>query len=209
MSQVPLKNLKNEELRSLELPEKVFGYPPKPHLVYEAVCHYRAEGRAGTHSTKNRVDVAGGGRKPWRQKKTGRARHGSTRSPLWRGGGTVHGPKHRDHGYRLPRKMRWNALRSVLSDKVREGKLMVVEALDLDSHRTRDLLGTLAALGLAETKTLLVDGEANRSLELASRNLPRVRSARAMALNAYDVLDHEIVVLSVPALETLQEWLTP
>jgi large subunit ribosomal protein L4 len=209
MSQVPVKNLKNEELRSLELPEGVCDYPPKPHLVYEAVCHYRAQGRAGTHSTKNRVDVAGGGRKPWRQKKTGRSRHGSVRSPLWRGGGTIHGPTHRDHGYRLPRKMRWNALRSVLSDKVREGKLMVVESLEVDSHRTRDLLGMLTGLGLAETKTLLVDDGSNRSLELASRNLPRVRWTRAMALNAYDVLDHEVVVLSVPALEILQEWLAP
>jgi large subunit ribosomal protein L4 len=207
MSQVQVKNLKNEELRSLELPEKVFDYPPKPHLVYEAVCHYRAQGRAGTHATKNRVDVAGGGRKPWRQKKTGRSRHGSIRSPLWRGGGTVHGPEFRDHGYRLPRKMRWNALRSVLSAKVREGKLLVVDTLELDSHRTRDLLKTLVTLGLAETKTLLVDGGANRSLELASRNLPRTRSTRAMALNAYDVLDHDVVVLSVPALEALQEWL--
>ena len=119
----------------------------------------------------------------------------------------MHGPEPRDHGYRLPRKMRWNELRSVLSDKVREGKLMVVDTLELESHRTRDLLGTLATLGLAETKTLLVDGEANRSLDLASRNLPRVRSTRAMALNAYDVLDHDVVVLSVPALEALQEWL--
>jgi large subunit ribosomal protein L4 len=207
MSQVPVKNLKNEELRNLELPEGVFGYAAKPHLVYEAVCHYRAVGRAGSHATKNRTVVAGGGRKPWRQKKTGRSRHGSIRSPLWRGGGTIHGPEPRDHGYRMPRRMRWNALRSVLSEKAREGKLVVVEDLELESHRTRDLQGVLTTLGLGDVKTLLVDADANRSLDLASRNLSRVQAARAMGLNAYDVLDHEVIVLSVSALEALREWL--
>ena len=159
MSAVQVRNLKNEEVSSLELPGKVFAYPAKPHLVYEAVCHFRAVGRAGTHATKNRVDVAGGGRKPYRQKKTGRARAGSIRSPLWRGGGTVHGPHPRDYGFNFPRKMRWNAVRSVLSEKVREGKLMVVDELKLDSHKTRDLGKTLKTLGLAEKKALLVDSQ--------------------------------------------------
>lgn len=207
MSAVQVRNLKNQELRSLELPEKVFGYPAKPHLVYEAVCHYRAVARAGTHATRNRIDVSGGGRKPYRQKKTGRARAGSIRSPLWRGGGTVHGPQPRDYGYSFPRRMRWNAVRSVLSEKVREGKLIVVDDLQVASHKTKDLAKTLETMGLAGEKTLLVDTEVNEALALAARNLPRAATLRVMALNAYDLLDSEVLVLSVPAVERLQEWL--
>lgn len=207
MSAVQVRNLKNEEVRSLELPGKVFAYPAKPHLVYEAVCHFRAVGRAGTHATKNRVEVAGGGRKPYRQKKTGRARAGSTRSPLWRGGGTVHGPQPRDYGFNFPRKMRWNAVRSVLSEKVREGRLMVVDEFKFESHKTRELGSTLKTLGLEQKKALLVDAEIQEPLALAARNLQGVRTLRVMALNAYDLLDHDYVVLSVPAVERLQEFL--
>jgi large subunit ribosomal protein L4 len=207
MSAVQVRNLKNDDLRSLELSDVVFGYPAKPHLVYEAVCHFRAVARAGTHSTRNRVDVAGGGRKPYRQKKTGRARAGSTRSPLWRGGGTVHGPHPRDYSYNFPRRMRWNAVRSVLSEKVREGSLMVVDELKIASHKTRDLLKTLDTMKLAGSKVLLVDTEVHESLVLAARNLQKVRTMRVMALNAYDLLNNDVVVLSVPAVERLQEWL--
>ncbi|MFQ6674524.1 MAG: 50S ribosomal protein L4 [Fidelibacterota bacterium] len=191
----------------MDLSDQVFAYPLKPHLIYEAVCHYRAEGRAGTHSTKNRSVVSGGGRKPWRQKKTGRARAGSIRSPLWRGGGTVHGPVPRSYGYAFPRRMRWNALRSVLSQKVREERFMVVEDLKVKSPRTQDLLAILGFLGLEKTKTLLVDENENRELFLASRNLQRVHAVRAMGLSAYHVLDHDTVVASTAAVQQLQEWL--
>jgi large subunit ribosomal protein L4 len=207
MSAVQVRNLMNKELRSLELSDKVFAYPAKPHLVYEAVCHFRAVARAGTHSTRNRVDVAGGGRKPYRQKKTGRARAGSTRSPLWRGGGTVHGPKPRDYSYNFPRRMRWNAVRSVLSEKVREGNLMVVDDLQVASHKTRDLLKTLDTMKVAGSKALLVDVDVHDSLGLAARNIKKVKTMRVMALNAYDLLDSDVVILSVPAVERLQEWL--
>jgi large subunit ribosomal protein L4 len=209
MPQVQLRDLKNREVRALDLPGEVFDYPARPHLVYEAVCHHRARQRAGTHATKNRVDVSGGGRKPWRQKKTGRARVGSIRSPLWRGGGTVHGPEPRDYDYAFPRRMQRNALRSVLSEKVRDGKLVVVSDLALASHRTRDFVATLEGLGLTASKTLFVDTEIGRELGLAAGNLGRVRTQRAMQLNAYDVLNHEVLVLSLPALERLAEWLTP
>jgi large subunit ribosomal protein L4 len=151
--------------------------------------------------------VSGGGRKPWKQKKTGRARHGSIRSPLWRGGGTVHGPHPRDYDFAFPPRMRRNALRSALSDKARAGGLVVLDALAPDSHRTRDLRDSLAGLGLADAKVLLVDTEIDRNLELASANLPRVAARRALALHAYDILDHDTVVLSVPAIERLTEWL--
>lgn len=207
MAAVQVRNLKNEELHSIDLSEKVFDYPAKPHLVYEAVCHYRAVGRAGTHATKNRVDVAGGGKKPWRQKKTGRARAGSSRSPLWRGGGTVHGPKPRDYGFNFPRKMRWNAVRSVLSEKVREGHFMVIDKLHAESHKTSDFAGTLSTLGLAGSKTLLVDVDIQQPLGLATRNLQKVQAQRVMALNAYDLLDSDYVVMSEPAVRCLQEWL--
>lgn len=207
MSAVQVRNLKNEEVSSLELPDRVFAYPAKHHLVYEAVCHFRAVGRAGTHATKNRKDVAGGGRKPYRQKKTGRARAGSIRSPLWRGGGTIHGPQPRDYGFNFPRKMRWNAVRSVLSEKAREGKLLVLDELKIESHKTRDLGKTLKTLGLAEKKALLVDSQIPEPLVLAARNLRGVQTLRVMALNAYDILDHEFVVLTVPAIARLQEFL--
>ena len=206
-TQVQVRNLKNEAVRGMDLSESVFAYASKPHLVYEAVCHFRARARKGTHSTKTRAEVAGGGRKPWKQKKTGRARAGSIRSPLWRGGGIVHGPHPRDYDYPFPRKMRWKALRSVLSEKVREETLIVVENLSLDSHKTRDLLPVLRQMGLEERKALLVDSDTNEKLWLACRNLQKIKSIRAMALNAYDVLDHDVVVLSVPAVERLQGWL--
>jgi 50S ribosomal protein L4/50S ribosomal protein uL3 len=209
MTQVQIRNLKNKELRAVELPEAVFGYPKRPHLVYEAVLHYLAEGRAGTHATKNRSFVSGGGKKPWKQKKTGRSRHGSIRSPLWRGGGTVQGPKPHLYGYAFPRQMRWNALRSVLSEKAREGRLILVDGFELGSHRTKDLTQVLEKLGLEGTKTLLVDTEINRNLDLAARNLQGVQTARASGLNVPQVLHHDVLVLSESALSRLTEWLAP
>lgn len=207
MAQVTIRTLKNTTVRPLDLPPSVFDYSMRPHLLYEAVCHYRAKGRAGTHATKNRVDVSGGGRKPWKQKKTGRARVGSIRSPLWRGGGTVQGPHPRDYDFAFPPRMRRNALRSALSDKARSGGLLVVDALHPASHRTRDLRDSLAGLGLGDAKVLLVDTDLDRNLALAAANLPRVAARRALALHAYDILDHDTVVLSVPAVERLTEWL--
>ncbi|MFQ5669401.1 MAG: 50S ribosomal protein L4 [Acidobacteriota bacterium] len=209
MLQIPITNLKNQNLREITLPSEVFSYPLKRHLIYEAVCYFRARDRAGSAATKNRSDVAGGGRKPWRQKKTGRARHGSSRSPLWRGGGTIQGPHPRSYDFAFPRRMQRNALRSVLSEKVREGKLRVVEPLAVESRRTRDLLRTLEVMDLAGSKTLLVDDEVDPCLDLATRNLKNVATVRTLALNAYRVLDHETVVLSVPAVKRLEGWLGP
>lgn len=207
MPELAVKNLDNKDVRRLELSGTVFDYPSKPYLVHEAICHHLASARAGTHATKTRKDVSGGGRKPWRQKKTGRARAGSIRSPLWRGGGTVHGPHPRSYDYGFPRRKRANALRSVLSEKVREQRLVVVEDLALQSHRTRDLLATLDKLGLADAKALLVDTDLGRELTLASRNLKSIQVGRATGLNAYDVLNHDVLVLTVAAVERLQEWL--
>jgi large subunit ribosomal protein L4 len=207
MPEVSVRNLKNEELRRLELAEEVFGYPLKRHLLYEAVHHQLAARRSGTAKTKNRSEIRGGGRKPWRQKHTGRARHGSTRSPLWRTGGTVFGPQPRSYDYAFPKKARRGALRSALSQKVREGKLIVVDSMQLESHKTRDLKTILEGGFSGIGKTLMVyDGE-NRNLSLAARNLGAVTAVRSPGISVVDLLRHDTVLVSEAALEQLQEVL--
>jgi large subunit ribosomal protein L4 len=207
MAEIKVRNWKNEPVRSLELDESIFGYPLKEHLIYEAVCAYRDGGRAGTHKTKNRVEVSGGTKKLWKQKHTGRARMGDNRSPLWRHGGTIHGPVPRDYSWSFPRKMRKNALKSALSQKLRDGKLVCLEGFDLPSHKTRELESALGAgLGITE-KVLLVPVETETNLERAASNNPRLKVVRALGLSIVDVLDHEVIVFSEPALVRLSEVL--
>jgi len=136
MAKLPVVDLEGKEVKNLDLPDEVFGTPLKSNLIQEAVLAYRAAGRRGTHATKNRSDVRGGGKKPWRQKKTGRARHGSIRSPIWKGGGTVFGPQPHEYVYAFPRKKRHGALRSALSAKLKDGRLVVVESLRLSEPKT-------------------------------------------------------------------------
>jgi len=207
MPEVSVRNLKNEELRRLELAEEIFDYPLKRHLLYEAVHHQLAARRSGTAKTKNRSELRGGGRKPWRQKHTGRARAGSTRSPLWRSGGTVFGPQPRSYDYAFPKKARRSAMRSALSQKVRDEKLIVLESLQLESHRTRDLLAILEKGLTLEGKTLMVyDGE-NPNLRMASRNLRVVTAVRSPAVSVVDLLRHDTVLMTEAALEQLKEVL--
>jgi large subunit ribosomal protein L4 len=209
MPEITVRNWKNETLRTLEVSEAVFDYPEKPHLVYEAVCAYRAAGRAGTHQTKNRKFVSGGTRKLWRQKGTGRARVGDNRSPLWRHGGTIHGPLPRDYAWRFPKKMRRNALRSALSDKLRQGKLVCIEGFGIDSHRSKLLEDALRdGLGV-ENKALLMTLEEERNLELAARNNPRLSVVRALGLSIVDLLDCDTLVASEEAVKRLNEVLAP
>jgi large subunit ribosomal protein L4 len=208
MPEVKVRNLKNEELRSLGLSDEVFDAPLREHLIYQAVHHHMAEQRSGTASTKTRADVSGSGRKLWRQKKTGRARIGSIRSPLWRKGGTVHGPHPRDYGYHFPRKMRSGALRSVLSQRMREGRLLVLDSLEVPTHKTKDLLGMLRDLGLEGSTALLVDEKENRNLDLAARNLPQVRALPLSSLNVYDILACQFLLLSEAATVKLGERLS-
>ena len=207
MPKISVINWKKKKLRSLELSESVFDYPLKDHLIYEAVLAYQAAGRRGTHKVKNRIEVSGGSRKPWRQKGTGRARTGDNRSPLWRHGGTVHGPSPRDYSWKFPRKMRRNAIRSALAEKLREGKLICVEAFDLKTHRTKDLEQAVSAGLGVEAKTLLVSIDEERNLELAARNNPRMTAVRAMGLSIVDLLGHDTVVCSEPAFKRLDEVL--
>ena len=192
---------------SVELDPVVFEAAVKPHLFHAEVRRQLAKRRAGTHSTKNRAFVSGGGIKPWRQKGTGRARQGSIRAPQWAGGGVVFGPVPRSYEHDLPKKMRRAALRSALSLRLREGALTVVEALALEAPRTRLLLDALRDLGLADASVLVVIGEVDPSLELAARNLPRVDVLRAVGLNVYDVLRHDRLVVTQDALGRIHQRL--
>src|SRR5438552_59197 len=170
MPKVDVWNLNHEKIGELDLAAEVFGAEINKALLYEGVRHYQAGRRAGTHATKTRDRVSGSGRKLWKQKGTGRARVGSVRSPLWRHGGTVHGPHPRDYSYRLPKKMVAGALRSALSAKVAENRLTVIDAFTLASHKTKDFLKILDRFESARP-TLLVDVGENHNLELSSRNL--------------------------------------
>ncbi|MBI4752649.1 MAG: 50S ribosomal protein L4 [Acidobacteria bacterium] len=206
MPVVKVRNLKNEEVGEIELSERVFGAPLNKALIYEAVKEFRARGRAGTVATKTRGDVSGAGRKLWKQKGTGRARIASLRSPLWKGGGNVHGPQPRDWGYQIPKKMRRGAIRAALSERLREGGVIVVDDFSLQQHKTRDLVAILSTLGV-EKRALLVDSLENRNLILASRNLPDVDHTNSFGLNIFNVLLHEQIVLSKRAVGEIEKIL--
>lgn len=203
---IAVKNLSNKKVKDLEIPEEVFAYPYKEHLIYLAVEAYRAAQRAGSHKAKGRGEVAGSGRKLWRQKGTGRARVGSVRSPLWRGGGAVHGPRPRNHEKELSPREKRNALKSALARKLGEERLMVVDTLDLESHKTSALIKTLGGLGV-EGKALLIDRWDNEKLSMAARNNPALKTVDALAVNVYDVVDRSYLVMSESALTRLVEVL--
>lgn len=184
----------------------LFGEKPREHLVYEVVHMQQASRRAGTHATKTRGFVSGGGAKPWRQKGTGRARSGSNRSPIWAGGATVFGPQPRDYGYRVPAKARRVALRSVLADRQRSGALTVVDRIELAEAKTKRVVEMLGALGLAGS-VLIVSKDENVALERAARNLKSVKVLRCAGVNVYDVLKHQHVLLTQDAVQALAERL--
>jgi large subunit ribosomal protein L4 len=207
MPSVDIIDLNNQVVGSLELADDVFAAPVNEHLLYEAVRCYQAGQRSGTASTKTRHEVSGSGKKLWRQKGTGRARMGSIRSPLWRHGGTVHGPQPRDYSYKLPRKMELGALRSALSAKLRDGELRIVQAFTLQDHKTRSFRAVLDRLDANKT-VLVVDHEAdNRNLSLASRNLRGVEFVNTKDVNAYNLLRASKVLLSEGAARKLGEAL--
>jgi large subunit ribosomal protein L4 len=205
---VQVVNAENKKVRELSLSPAVFGVKVNQHLLYEAVKHQRAGARRGTHMAKNRALVSGSGRKPWKQKGTGRARVGEIRTPLWRHGGTVFGPVPRDYSYAMPRKARAAALRSALSQRVREGALRVVEGFPLEAPKTKLLKGILGQLGVAG-KTLLVEHEPAPALVLSGRNIPELRIVDDSHLTVYDVLDCQTLLVSQEAIGRLEERLTP
>jgi large subunit ribosomal protein L4 len=208
MPTVKVRNLKNEEVGDLELSEAVFGAEKNEALIHAAVRNFMANARAGTVGTKTRGDVSGAGRKLWKQKGTGRARIASIRSPLWKGGGNAHGPQPRDWSYNLPKKMKRGALRSALSERVREGNLIVLEEFSLKEGKTKSFVQLLGQLGL-EGKTLIVDSLENENLLRASRNVQRAKVVNSHGLNIYDLLYHEKLVLSRAAVQELAELLGP
>jgi large subunit ribosomal protein L4 len=208
MPTVKVRNLKNKEVGEVQLSDVVFGAPFNEPLIHAAVRNFMANARQGTSATKTRGDVSGAGRKLWKQKGTGRARIASLRSPLWKGGGNVHGPQPRDWSYNMPKKMRRGALRSALSERVREGNVIVVEGWSLAKPKTKDFVASLATLGL-EGKTLIVDTFDNENLMLSARNLQRAKVVNSLGLNIYDLLYHEKLVLSQAAIEELEQLLGP
>src|SRR3984957_6333730 len=207
MPTVDVVDLNNQKVGEVELDDKVFGAEVNNDLLYESVRHYLAGRRAGTHKVKTRHEVAGSGKKLWKQKGTGRARMGSVRSPIWRHGGTVHGPVPRDYSYKLPRKMQLGALRSALSAKLRDGELRVVSEFKIGDVKTKAMRLTLDKVEAKRT-VLLVDNNAdNRNLQLSSRNLKGVKVVSSRDVNVYDLLGHEQVFLSQAAAEKLSEAL--
>jgi large subunit ribosomal protein L4 len=206
MPTVDVVDLNNEKVSEVELADEVFGAPVNEALLYEAVRQFQASNRAGTHKTKVRSEVAGSGKKLWKQKGTGRARVGSVRSPVWRHGGTVHGPQPRDYSYKLPRKMLQGALRSALSAKVRDGELKVVQAFNLEDHKTKSAMNTLARLEGGRT-VLVVDNGDNRNLELGLRNLKGVTLMATREVNPYHLLGHKSVLISEAAARKFSEAL--
>jgi large subunit ribosomal protein L4 len=203
-----VKNWENKVVGSVDLPDAVFAREVNEHLVWEVVRAYLASRRRGTHKVKGRSEVVGSGAKPWRQKHTGRARAGTRKSPLWRSGGVTHGPQPRSYAVKVNRKARRAALSGALSQRVAEGRLMVIESLDLDAPKTGDFMKRLDQLGLAGEKVLLVEGLENLNLHLASRNRPEIKMLDATSLNAYEVLNHRWIVASEPAVRSLVEVLS-
>ena len=206
MANIDVLDLHGKKVGTLELADEVFG-AINEDLLWEAVKHYRASQRAGTHATKNRKLVSGAGKKLWKQKGTGRARVGSIRSPLWRHGGTVHGPQPRSYDYQFPKKKLLGALRSALAAKFADGKLTVVEAFELSEPKTKSLRKTLDSL-VVEKTALLVDGEkGNRNLQLSSRNVEGVELMAGNQVHPYHLLRYDTAIFTRPALEKLQNSL--
>src|SRR5688572_595358 len=203
MPTVKVRNLKNKEVGEVTLSDAVFGAKLNESLIHAAVMNYRANARAGTSATKTRGNVSGSGRKLWKQKGTGRARIASLRSPLWKGGGNVHGPQPRDWSYEMPKKMRRGALRSALSERLREGNLVVIDEFTFSSPKTKDFISTMSELGAA-AKTLVVDSLDNANLVLSARNVQKTK-----VTNSYDLIYHEKLFISKSAVEELNRILDP
>ena len=213
MPTAKVRNLKNKEVGEVELSEAVFGVDLNEPLIHAALRNFLANRRQGTVATKTRGNVSGGGKKPWRQKGTGRARVASNRSPLWRGGGRVHGPQPRDWSYKMPKKMRRGALRSALSERLREGNLIVIDDFSISAPKTNVFVDVIKTLGFTgdkkPVKVLIVDSLDNVNLILSSRNVQKMKVTNGYGLNIYDLLYHEKLLISKEALGELSSMLDP
>lgn len=206
MPKVALYNMEGKQIGDIELNEAIFGAKINEALMHQVVVNQLANRRQGTAATKTRSFVRGGGRKPWRQKGTGRARVGSIRSPLWVGGGVTFGPAPRNYSYRIPKKARRQALKSALSAKVRDGNLIVLDQLTIEQPKTKLMVNVLKVLN-AEKKPLIVIGDWDTNIELATRNIPKALLLKSSGLNVYDVLNHDQVIFTKDALTKLEEVL--
>jgi large subunit ribosomal protein L4 len=208
MPTIKVTNLMSKEVGEIELADAVFGVALNEPLIHEAVRSFLANRRAGTSATKTRGDVSGSGRKLWKQKGTGRARIASLRSPLWKGGGNAHGPQPRDWSYNLPKKMRKKAMCSAISERLREGNLIVVDEWKFDQPKTKEFINTLGSLKLSG-KTLIVDSLKNTKLILASRNVQTAKVVNSYGLNIYDLVNHQKLVMTPRTVEELTGILQP
>jgi large subunit ribosomal protein L4 len=206
MPKVALLNQTGSQVGDIELNDSVFGIEPNNHVLFEAVIMQRASLRQGNHKTKIRSEVAGGGRKPWRQKGTGRARQGSIRSPQWRGGGTVFGPVPRSYSYKLPKKVRRLAIKSALSSKVLAENILVLENLAFEAPKTKEFTKVLKGLSV-ESKALIVTADLDENVALSARNIPGVTVVTANGINVLDVLNHDKLIMTKAAVEKVEEVL--
>lgn len=206
MPKVALFNQAGSQVGEIELNDSVFGIEPNNHVMFEAVVMQRASLRQGTHKTKIRSEVAGGGRKPWRQKGTGRARQGSIRSPQWRGGGTVFGPVPRSYSYKLPKKVRRLAIKSALSSKVQAENILVLESLAFEAPKTKEFTSVLKGLSV-NTKALIVTAGLDENVALSARNIPGVTVVAADGISVLDVLNHDKLIMTKAAVEKVEEVL--
>ncbi|MCR4319974.1 MAG: 50S ribosomal protein L4 [Candidatus Brocadiaceae bacterium] len=201
--EIPVYSKEGEKIDNLQLDDKVFGGPIRNKLLRDAITMYEANKRQGTACTKTRGEVAGGGRKPWVQKHTGRARAGSIRSPLWKGGGVSHGPKPRDYSFAIPKKARRLALYTALSAKVRDNELVVIDNLNFDIPKTKQMVGILKALNIDNSSCLIVIPKANENVWKSARNIPSVKIMTSTELNAYEILRPKKVLLTKEALSSI------
>ncbi len=204
--QVSIRNMEGSEVGSIDLSDTIFAAEVNTIVMHQALVRQLANRRQGTHKTKTRSEVRGGGAKPWRQKGTGRARQGTIRAPQWRGGGTVFGPQPRSYRKRMPRKMRRVALRSALSIKASEEQIIVLDELAMDAPRTRDIVAMLNALDVDRSALVLLS-ESNSNIELSARNLPNVKTLRAGYINVRDLLGYETIVVPQQTLSLLETFL--
>ena len=204
MATAKLFTTAGKEKGTVELPETAFGAPARPDVVYDALRSYMANQRQGTVATKTRSLVAGGGKKPWKQKGTGRARAGSTRSPIWVGGGTVFGPQPRDYSYQLPKKMRRLAIRSVLSDRAKNGMVYVIDDLKFDAPKTKQVAELFKSMALGDKKVLVVGAGPDITLYRSVRNIKGARCIPAGQISVYDILATDAMIILNSALETLK-----
>ena len=201
--EIPVYSKEGEKIDNLQLDDKKFGGPIRKKLLRDAVIMYEANKRQGTASTKTKGEVAGGGRKPWTQKHTGRARAGSIRSPLWKGGGVSHGPKPRDYSFAIPKKARRLALYTALSAKARDNELVVIDDLNFDIPKTKQMVGILKALNMDNSSCLIVVSRANETVWKSARNIPYIKIMTSAELNAYEVLRPKKVLLTKEALSSI------